>query len=123
MGNVKDNIASHALAEHPPWDLQDAKGMSVQQRFRDMKTPEELLKALPVAKPLDRGVFLKPKEGGGACYRFDVNLFRSIPKFEWNQLYNLPTMKSTGGSSIAGVPPPTTEPSPLTAADADTVEC
>ena len=92
MANKNTNIVGYNLAEHPPFELKDVKTMAIQERFKDMKTPQELYQALPKATPLDRGVFLKPTEKDGV-YRFDVPLFRTIEKFEWDQLSNLPKSK------------------------------
>ena len=92
MANKNSNIVGYNLAEHPPFELKDVKTMAIQERFKNLKTPQELYQALPKATPLDRGVFLKPTEKEGV-YRFNVPMFRTIEKFEWDQLFNLPKTK------------------------------
>ena len=93
MGPGKAEMACYALAEHPPFNLKDLKAMAIQERFQNLKTPQELYEALPKAKPLDRGVFLKPVAEKEGFYKFDVPMFKSIPEFQWDQLFNLPETK------------------------------
>ena len=93
MGPEKAETACYALAEHPPFNLKDLKAMAIQEQFQNLKTPQELYKALPKAKPLDRGTFLKPVAEMEGFYKFDVPMFKSIPEFQWNQLFNLPETK------------------------------
>ena len=102
MVHKNSRIAAYALADHPPFDLKYVKTMAIQERFKEMKTPQELYAALPKATPLDQGVFLAPTANPGV-FRFDVPLFRSIAKFEWDQLYNLPGKKDAlqGSTDVA----------------------
>ena len=85
---VMNNRAFYSLAELPPFDLQDAKLMMIEENYQEHKTPEALLAALPRIKPLDRSAFLTPTQHDGH-YKFDGEMLKTIPTFEWNQLYNL----------------------------------
>ena len=96
MGPEKAETAFYALAEHPPFDLNDLEQFSV-------KTPHEFYKALPKVKPLDSSTFLKPVAEMEGFYKFDVPLFSSIPKFQWDQFFNLPEMKKQGMGGMGGV--------------------
>jgi hypothetical protein len=55
-----DSRAFYAVAELPPWDIQDAKLMKIAEDYEQYKTPEELLAALPKIMPLDKKQFLMP---------------------------------------------------------------
>ena len=56
---------------------------------------------------MDKGLFLAPTKIDGV-FRFDVTMFRSIAKFPWEQLYNLPDKKEASpkptGVQFAGPP-------------------
>ena len=54
MSHKKSNIVGYCLAGHPPFEFKDVKTMAIQERVKDMKTPQELYKALPKASFLDR---------------------------------------------------------------------
>ena len=86
------NKAHYALADFPPQGMLDAKGMLVEQRFKNCSTPEELLAALPRAVPLDATAFLT-KTGKRGEYQMRREMIDGIPKLEWNQLFNLTKVK------------------------------
>lgn len=85
-------VAMYALGELPPFDLQDAKLMKIEQDFTEYKTPEDLLNALPKVAPMDKATFIKPT-GVPGHYSVDDHMFAQLPKFEWNQMYNLGPVK------------------------------
>ena len=98
----------YSTADIPPHSIEDAKRMCVERRFKHARTPQELLDMLPRAKPFDNGAFLQPKPNLEGVYKFDVALFRTVEKLDWNQLYNLSDVaeaKASAAASSAGPPP------------------
>ena len=67
------------------------QGMLTAMKYSMCKTPEDLLNALPQIKPLDRWQFLT--DVGGGVNRFNKESFRGLPKFQWDELYNLPEVE------------------------------
>ena len=86
---VSGDKCLYCRAELPPHDLQDAKGMMIESKFKEANTPQELLDAIPKISPMERGSFFKPMPGKDGHYRADRTIFKSLPKLDWNQLYNL----------------------------------
>jgi len=98
MAEGDKQVAMYAMAELPPFDLQDAKLMKIEEDFSEYKTPEALLNALPKIAPMDKTTFMKPTMVPGH-WAFDERMFATIPKFEWNQMYNLASTKKAAEDS------------------------
>jgi hypothetical protein len=88
---INGNQACYCRGEIPPFDLQDAKLMAIEQHFSQFNTPAELLAALPTIKPLARGDFLKETSYDGH-YTFNAEMMAGLETMNWSQLYNM-----TGG--------------------------
>ena len=114
----RGNMALYCQGEIPPQCLYDARGMLLAMKYSMCKTPEALLDALPQIKPLGRGQFLT--DVGGGVYSFNKESFRGLPKFEWNQLYNLPEVEE---NLRAASPPQRPMMRPLTQRTARMVRC
>ncbi len=84
---LANNTALYCKAELPPFDLQDAKSMKIEEDYKQYDTPEKLLEALPRIKPFDRSLFLKPTQHEGH-YHFDEFMYSELECLEWSQLYN-----------------------------------
>ena len=100
--------AFYALAELPPVQVMDAKLMAVGEMFENFKTPEEFLEALPQIKPLDKKTFLTPTQNVGH-YKFNDNMIKDVPKFQWTQLYNLRRVDDVTGKAEPKVVPDESE--------------
>lgn len=57
---ILKRTSTYTLADLPSSGLGDAKAMATQARCRNVRTGEELLAAIPRARPLDAGVYLTP---------------------------------------------------------------
>ena len=80
--------ACYCLAEIPPFDIQDAKLMKIEEDFKQYETPEELLAALPSCTPLARGEFLKQTHFEGH-FKFNAPMMAGLELMNWSQLYNM----------------------------------
>ena len=96
--------AFYALAELPSMQIYDAKLMAVQEMYEKYKTPQEFLAALPQIKPLDRNKFLKPTLNPGH-FKFNAEMIKDVPKFQWEQLYNLRRVDENTGKSEPRIVP------------------
>ena len=85
---INSNQACYCLGELPPFDLQDAKLMKIEQDFKIYKTPAELRAALPTIKPLARGDFLQETAYAGH-YAFNKTMMDGLETMNWSQLYNM----------------------------------
>lgn len=84
-----NRTAVYILADLPPLDSGNARAMAVQARFCKVRTAEELLAAIPHARPLDAGVDLTlvthyadgpPLEPTGV-YPCPAGIFRETERF------------------------------------------
>jgi hypothetical protein len=89
---INGTQACYCLGELPPFDLQDAKLMAIQQHFSQYNSPAELLAALPCIKPLARGDFLKETSFAGH-YTFNAEMMAGLESMNWSQLYNMTGVK------------------------------
>ncbi len=80
--------ACYCLGEPPPFDIQDAKMMKIEETFKQFTTPQELLDALPSIKPLAGGEFLKETAYEGH-YSFNKQMMEGLESMNWSQLYNM----------------------------------
>ena len=90
----------------PDNPFKDIKFLAVQERHPDAKTPQALLEELDVARPLDKGRFMRQAYGRGAwkfpehhtgpnrekpldgTYKFDVSLLESLGEpLRWGSLF------------------------------------
>ena len=86
----RDGVACYCLASLPSPNMQDIKGMMIEQRFKDVKTAKELYEAIPSIEPLAANAFT-PIVGRPGMWRLEaMEEMDKRPRFEWNQLYNLP---------------------------------
>jgi hypothetical protein len=85
---INGTQACYCLGELPPFDLQDAKMMKIEQDFKQYKTPQELLDALPNITPLARGDFLQETNFEGH-FKFNKPMMAGLEMMNWSQLYNL----------------------------------
>ncbi len=92
---INGRQACYCLGDLPPFDIQDAKLMKIEETFKQFTTPQELLDALPSIKPLARGEFLKPTMHDGH-YSFNKTMMEGLESMNWSQLYNM-----TGGGMLA----------------------
>ena len=83
----------YCLASFPDTELQDAKFMMIEERFKKVQTPEELLKEMPVVKPLTEGEALQFEKEG--VYRFGQGTLQGIDTLERDQLFNFVKANST----------------------------
>jgi hypothetical protein len=87
----KDGMATYCLAEFPPQSICDARGLMIESAFKDIKTPEELLAAVPNSKPLSDAVLKRESEG---IYKIAEHAqLEALDTFKWEQLFNLPETK------------------------------
>ena len=84
--------------------IYDAKMMAVQEMYEKYSTPKDLLAALPQVKPLNRNKFLAPALHPGH-YKFNADMLKDIPKFQWEQLYNLRRVDENTGKSEPRIVP------------------
>jgi len=89
---INSNFACYFRGEVPPYDIQDARMMHVEEDFKQFTTPQELLNALPNPKPLARGDFLTETSFEG-CYTFNVEMMAGIEFIDWSQFYNMTSAK------------------------------
>ena len=115
-------VAMYALGDLPPFDIQDAKLMKIEETFSAYKTPEALLAALPKVTPLDRTHFLKETNMPGH-WSFDNKMFETISKFDWNQLYNLGPTAMTAENAMHGAPAVADAAAAAAAVESDLEEC
>ena len=78
-------------AELPPFNVQGAKFVMMQKDFKEYKTPEALLEALPMIAPLDKKIFLTQalNETGERIkghWKFNPKTLAGVPKLDWNHL-------------------------------------
>ena len=98
----------YMLAPFPPNHLRDAKLLMVEERFAQANpTPAELLKAIPTAKPMDRGEVLEQRLGLAGCYSIAIHKMPPA-ELDWNQFFNikpkaLPPVAASS-STAAGIP-------------------
>ena len=85
---INGSQACYCRGELPPFDIQDAKFMAIEQHFGQYKTPAELLAALPTIHPLARGDFLKPTAYDGH-YIFNAEMMAGLETMDWSQMYNM----------------------------------
>ena len=78
----------YCKADCPMGDKQDIKLMAIQERFKDCKTAEQLLDAIPKVKPVAVGSFLTPVQGKEGHYKMDQAMFADLPELKLDQLYN-----------------------------------
>ena len=77
----------YAHAEFPPQALLDSRFMMIERQFEPYKTPEALLKALPIVKPLERTI-LQPTIFSHS-WRIDMDVLDQLSTLRWFQLLNL----------------------------------
>ena len=121
---VREDVASYCLAEIPPQHLQDAKGMIIEQKYLKVKNAKELYDAIHICTPIAKSCFQQlmgidgqPVEGHWKV--LDAELLHALPKFEWAQLYNLPSVAEAAAATAEAqgkkkkksyqYPPPATE--------------
>ena len=101
--------AHYMRAPIPPQRLQGAKFMAAQERFKaalaSMTTAQQLYDAVPRARPWIRGAFLTPRHDLDGVYKYNKELFDSLPEFDWNVLMQF---KLEGNARPGPAPMPTT---------------
>ena len=85
----KDDVACYCLANLPPENMFDVKGMLIEQRFKHVKNATELYEAIPRVTPLARDAFVPIPGRQGMWKLLAMKELEERPKFDWNQLYNL----------------------------------
>ncbi len=85
---INGSQACYCRGELPPFDIQDAKFMAIEQHFSQYTTPAELLAALPTIHPLARGDFLRQTSYDGH-YTFNAEMMAGLETMNWSQLYNM----------------------------------
>eukprot|EP00969_Alexandrium_andersonii_P093908 4148195-Alexandrium_andersonii.AAC.1 len=66
--------------------MQDAKGMLIQEKYRQAAAAEELYKAVPTLIEISNADFWEKQGEGIMKYKGDLN---KMPKLDWPLLYNL----------------------------------
>ena len=80
--------------------------MSIEESFaRANPTPEQLLDAIPIAVPMDRGEVLLARPGYRGCYAMAMDKLPT-EQLDWNQLFNLQSRVPPGPPPPPGSPPP-----------------
>jgi hypothetical protein len=77
----------YAHAEFPPQAFLDGKLLMLEREFEAYTTPEALLKALPIVKPLERTI-LQPTAHSHS-WRIERDVLDQLPRLPWFQLLNL----------------------------------
>ena len=85
---INGHQAAYCQGELPPFDIQDAKLMKIEEDFKQYNTPEELLAALPNITPLARGDFLQATPYAGH-FKFNRPMMEGLEMMDWSQLYNM----------------------------------
>ncbi len=85
---INGKQACYCLVDLPPSDIQDGKLMKIEENFKQIKTPAELLAALPSCTPLARGEFLKETSFEGH-FKFNAEMMAGLEMMNWSQLYNM----------------------------------
>ena len=70
--------------------MKDLKGLLVEQSFKHVKTAAELYQAIPSIEPLAMDAFEPIDRRPGMWKLKAMQELEARPRFEWNQLYNLP---------------------------------
>ena len=83
---IKNKGSMYCSAEVPPFDIQDVKGMAIQEQYKKCETPEELLAALPRIVPRQGLVIERP--GYFGHHAINVSKMEGVPTLDWSQLYN-----------------------------------
>ena len=100
---VRADVASYCLAELPPQHLQDAKGMIIEEKYLKVKSAAELYDAIHICTPMAKTCFQQLTIAGvpveGHWKVLDAELLHALPKFEWAQLYNLPSVAEAAAAS------------------------
>ena len=86
----RDGVACYCLANLPSPHMQDVKGLLIEQRFKHVKNAADLYEAIPRIEPLAADAF-KPIDGRPGMWKLlAMKELEDRPRFDWNQLYNLP---------------------------------
>ena len=85
----RDGVACYCLANLPPANMFDVKGMLIEQRFKHVKNATELYEAIPRVTPLSSDAFVPIPGREGMWRLLAMNDLEERPKFDWYQLYNL----------------------------------
>ena len=76
-------------ASFPDADMQDVKAMAVEQNIGTVDSALDVLACVIRAEPLNQEDVLKPLLNLPDSWQMDKACFESLPKLDWNQLYNL----------------------------------
>lgn len=96
----REHPAVPSLPDHGPINLHFARCCHV-------SSAEELLAALPEARPLDSGAYhtsrcgWPPLVARWRIFRFPAGMFRQLERWTWKQLYNLPSHLKSGKKTPA----------------------
>ena len=86
----RDGVACYCLAGLPSPHMKDLKGLLVEQSFKHVKSAPELYDSIPSIEPLAMDAF-EPIPGRPGMWKLKaMQELEARPRFEWNQLYNLP---------------------------------
>ena len=90
---INGSQACYCLGELPPFDIQDAKMMAIEQHFSQYNSPAELLAALPTIHPLARGDLLKETSNDGH-HTFNAKMMAGLYIMNCSQSYNMTGAKA-----------------------------
>ena len=86
MEIFKNGVACYCLADLPPENTFDVKGMLIQERYKHVKDAAELYKAIPRIVPLARDAFVPIPGRHGMWKLLAMKELEERPRFDWNHI-------------------------------------
>jgi hypothetical protein len=89
---VQDGSAKYIMAEFPPDSMVDARGMAIEEKYKHVKSPADLLAAVPNLIP--RYELVLDKRGDGIYKITAPDVLLACGTFKWDQMFNLKPTKA-----------------------------
>ena len=93
-------VAHYCYGELPPLHMCDGKGMIVGRMHPDLRTPGNLLHALPKLKPAAENLLVPTQHEG----HYTIAAHGELVQFEtcnWDPLYHIPKVKEHGSAEAS----------------------